>query len=114
MKKALYSFIVILFLHFIRGELCDKENVNVVSDCKGLEPEEGDYQCCFFEIIYEGITERYCSSVTNEEYSNLDNLIEKFDSDKDVLIDCGVDDDFEDNNSYIKISLFYLELLLLF
>ena len=109
--KTLYALLIILlFAQIICQEddvvLCDSAKKKNADECNKINPVAGFYRCCFIKGKFLGQSEERCTSVTKEQYDDIDDTIEAYEkagADIDSL-DCG--------SNYIIISL--LSLILLF
>ena len=110
--KTLYALLIILLFAQIISDADDavkckgpwKKNAD---ECNKINPVAGFYRCCFIKGKFLGQSEERCTSVTKEQYDDIDDAIETIEKEEDVdidTLDCG--------SNYIIISL--LSLILLF
>ena len=114
MKKALYLFTLMLLINIYSSNECKNDNAKGSGDCEKLDPDEGDYKCCYYEYDYEvggeKGTAKGCESISKENYDNIKDYIKKEEEDTDVgSIDLSIDC----YSNYITISLISLLILLL-
>ena len=120
MKKALFFFVVTLFLNLNIADPCENDEAKGAEDCEKLDAGEGFYKCCYYETDWEFMgekgTEKGCESITKDNYDNIKDYIKKLENGEldededddggelDISIDCG--------SNYIIIPM--LSLILLF
>ena len=110
MKNTLFlTFAILLVLQFNFVTNSCSGDASSVEDCQKMTLDAGEYKCCLFEYEYDGGSGSECEPLTQEDYDNIDDYIDKMEensgrSDLDLDIDC--------SSNYLLISL--LSLILLF
>ena len=110
MKNTLFltfAILLVLQFNFVTNE-CDG-SASSLEDCQKKTLGAGEYKCCFVEYESDEGSGSGCEGLTQEEYDNIDDYIDKAEensglSDIDIDIDC--------NSNYLLISV--LSLILLF
>ena len=111
MKNTLFltfAILLVLQFNFVTND-CDG-SASSVEDCQKMTLGTGEYKCCLFEAEYDGGSGSYCSGLSQDEYDNIDDYIDKAEenaglADYELDIDC--------SSNYLIISLLSLILLIL-
>ena len=113
MKKTLFLLIAILLVAKFNcdddeDEYCSGDTANSVDDCQKLKLYTADgveyKHCCFLEAKVKSEDIKWCIPLTQKDYDEIDDYIDKNKEYSDVSIDC--------DSNYIMVSL--LSLILLF
>lgn len=96
--------IIICFISYIHSETstCSIEkSASSADDCKNIKLEEGFKYCCYIKVKLEGQNVNGCSPLTEDQYKNIDDYIDKTEKEEKVEID------------KLDCKSYYLELCLL-
>ena len=110
MKNTLFltfAILLVLQFNFVTND-CNGSG-SKVEDCQSKTLGTGEYKCCFFEAEWDGGSSSGCEGLTQDQYDNIDDFIDK-EEENSGLDDIDIDIDY--NSNYLLISL--LSLILLF
>ena len=114
MKNTLFlTFAILLVLQFnFVTNSCSGDASNV-EDCQKMTLGSGEYKCCLWEGEWDGGSGSGCYPVTQDQYDNIDDYIDKQEENAE---NAGLDDyelDIDCSSNYLLISLLSLILLIL-
>ena len=108
--KAIYFFLIALFICLCSSKDCEKTNPTSAKDCIGGEVGKDYYKCCYQIIKYTGKNEeKFCNAFTKEQCDD----IKKYKEDmKNKIKDLEMID-VVCNSKYLVLSVISLLLFLL-